>query len=680
MKKTLLTLLSLSISGFAQTGISKSVEGIRVPATKTLNQGVLYTSIGFETISDGEPMSLGGYYTDEDGNRINANNKEASSTFSAFAAYGIMDNLELGLYLPVNYDGKVGETQLDGAGIGDLQIFAKGSIPLDLPVQIGGAIELYAPSGSDDKGFRPRHVWYIQEENTTSAFTAKSWSVAAALYASLNMVSFIHWNNYIGILKSLGNTNLTMQWGTGLNFFMHRTLNLSLEFSGETRLSGGGTHFKPVYDPMRLTPGIRLHLPHQTDVSVGADIGLGFIKEIKEHNGLPVTAKANGKEIHYRIAGSPKIGISFSLSKTFDFSWKDSDNDGVIDRLDLCPGSAFGVSVNQRGCPVDEDNDGVLNIVDDCPNTPKGIAVDYKGCPLDQDEDGVPDYQDLCANTPPGQAVDKKGCVKDSDRDGVDDNADKCPKTTPGDRVDKEGCPIDEDHDGVLNEDDKCQGTPKGLSVDQFGCPLDFDNDGIPDMLDNCPNSLPGEIIDEYGCPLDSDNDGVPNSKDECPDTPKDMTVGINGCPTDRDKDGVPDYMDKCPNTQPGVPVDSIGCNRDSDKDGVPDYMDKCPGSFPGVKVDENGCSTDKKYSLDAISKRILFADNPFRLLNSSYSALNDVIQLMRQFKFNLTITCGKQRQADAIKAYMESKGFTKDKVTIQVKQESPIILKRTIE
>lgn len=680
MKKTLLTLLSCTIPVFAQTGISKNTDGLRVPAAATLKQGRLYSSIGLETISDGEPLNLGGYYTDENGNKIKADDNAASSTFSAFVAYGILDYLELGLYLPVNYDGEVGESKLDGTGLGDLQFFAKGEIPFEMPVQISGAIEFYAPSGSSSLGFRPRHVWYIKGNEPSKAYTANSWAIAATLYASHSKFNLIHWNNYIGILKNLGNSNMALLWGTGFSLFTDRMLNFTLEFSGETRLNSPGIPVKPVYDPMRLTPGLRLHLPRETDISVGADIGLSFAKTFKDRNGLPVSREVDGNVIKYKVVGSPKIGISFSLSKTFDFSWKDSDNDGVIDRLDLCPGSAFGVSVNQRGCPVDEDNDGVLNIVDDCPGTPSGLVVDYKGCPLDQDEDGVPDYQDICPNTPPGQAVDKKGCLKDSDRDGVDDNADKCPKSRPNERVDQDGCAIDEDNDGVLNEFDKCPGTKKNLSVDQFGCPLDFDKDGIPDNLDNCPNSQEGEIVDENGCPLDSDNDGVPNSKDQCPDTPKDMAVGINGCPTDRDKDGVPDYMDRCPNTQPGIPVDSIGCNRDSDLDRVPDFMDKCPGTFPGVKVDASGCPVDKKNSLEAISRRIQFLNGTYELMNSSFSALNDVILLMRQYKFNIIIVCGKQKQADAIVQYMESKGFYEDRVTIQIKPESPITIKRKLD
>jgi len=90
----------------------------------------------------------------------------------------------------------------------------------------------------------------------------------------------------------------------------------------------------------------------------------------------------------------------------------DSDGDGVFDDRDQCPGTARGVRVDAKGCPlvVDSDGDGVPNSADRCPNTPANVAVDASGCPLDRDGDGVADYLDQCPNTPRGSTVDAKGC------------------------------------------------------------------------------------------------------------------------------------------------------------------------------------------------------------------------------------------------------------------------------
>ncbi len=88
----------------------------------------------------------------------------------------------------------------------------------------------------------------------------------------------------------------------------------------------------------------------------------------------------------------------------------DSDNDGVLDNADKCPGTPAGVAVDKDGCPLDSDKDGVYDYLDKCPGTPAGVVVDKDGCPLDSDKDGVYDYLDKCPGTPAGVQVDKDGC------------------------------------------------------------------------------------------------------------------------------------------------------------------------------------------------------------------------------------------------------------------------------
>lgn len=60
----------------------------------------------------------------------------------------------------------------------------------------------------------------------------------------------------------------------------------------------------------------------------------------------------------------------------------DTDNDGVIDELDKCPGTAAGVRVGTRGCALDTDLDGVADGLDQCPTTPAGDKVDPSGCTI----------------------------------------------------------------------------------------------------------------------------------------------------------------------------------------------------------------------------------------------------------------------------------------------------------
>ena len=157
----------------------------------------------------------------------------------------------------------------------------------------------------------------------------------------------------------------------------------------------------------------------------------------------------------------------------------DTDNDGVTDDKDLCPGTPAGTKVGPKGCPwiADSDGDGVMDDLDQCPGTTAGIKVNSKGCPLsaDSDGDGVADAKDQCPNTPAGTKVDAKGCPVpvDSDGDGVTDDKDQCPNTPAGTRVDSKGCPVpvDSDGDGVMDDKDQCPDTPVGTKVGPTGCP-----------------------------------------------------------------------------------------------------------------------------------------------------------------------------------------------------------------
>jgi outer membrane protein OmpA-like peptidoglycan-associated protein len=152
---------------------------------------------------------------------------------------------------------------------------------------------------------------------------------------------------------------------------------------------------------------------------------------------------------------------------------RDTDSDGVPDKLDQCPGTLHGAKVDANGCPIDSDKDGVFDGLDACPGTPRGCTVDGKGCPSDADADGVCDGVDKCPNTPKGASVDATGCPIDSDGDGVFDGIDQCPNTPKGCTVDSLGCPKDSDGDGVCDGADLCPSTPAGAKVDHDGCPIE---------------------------------------------------------------------------------------------------------------------------------------------------------------------------------------------------------------
>ena len=276
--------------------------------------------------------------------------------------------------------------------------------------------------------------------------------------------------------------------------------------------------------------------------NIGA--GLSFMP----YDGINMTLAMDYIPTSYAYSGkipTPYKSKGVNLALGFSIVWgtnhknKDTDKDGIFDKLDVCPNTPTNVRVDKLGCPMDSDGDGVPDYLDMCPNTPSAAygLIDTLGCPLDTDSDGVYDYLDLCPNTPIEARgyVDANGCTLDSDGDGVPDYLDQCPNTPVEARgyIDERGCPLDSDGDGVYDYIDECPNTPAEAVgfVDERGCELDSDGDSVPDWKDQCPNT-PVEArgyIDSVGCELDTDGDGVPDWKDECP-----TVAGLDynkGCP-----------------------------------------------------------------------------------------------------------------------------------------------------
>ncbi len=69
---------------------------------------------------------------------------------------------------------------------------------------------------------------------------------------------------------------------------------------------------------------------------------------------------------------------------------RDSDGDGVVDRLDRCPNTPMGTEVDEFGCPIEEEV----------------VVVP----PVDTDQDGIEDARDVCPGTPAGANIDERGC------------------------------------------------------------------------------------------------------------------------------------------------------------------------------------------------------------------------------------------------------------------------------
>src|SRR6266850_1927714 len=238
----------------------------------------------------------------------------------------------------------------------------------------------------------------------------------------------------------------------------------------------------------------------------------------------------------------------------------------------------------------------------------------------------------------------------------------------------------DADLDGVADRKDACPGTPVGAVVDARGCPSDSDRDGVFNGLDACPNTVEGAEVDARGCPKDTDGDGVYDGIGKCPSTMTGARVDATGCPTDSDRDGVPDGPDKCPNTPARTEVDSAGCQRasDADGDGIDDTKDKCPGTAAGTRVDAAGCPilfTEAKTPV--VLRGVTFETGRSALKPDSYTILDIVAASLvanRDIKIEIgghTDNTGasttnlrlSQARADAVRAYLASKGVSPDRM-----------------
>ena len=337
------------------------------------------------------------------------------------------------------------------------------------------------------------------------------------------------------------------------------------------------------------------------------------------------------------------------------FNPLDSDNDGIIDALDLDDDNdglstlieerigtsslhedtdSDGISdIDEIGSdtenPLDTDGDGIINALDsddddDSLETATELLLGTNPLLADSDGDGLSDSDEIGDLMDEPLDSDTDGTIDaldtnnnlDKDEDGLSDsleaqlNTDPTKADTDGDGIndaeevgENPDQPLDSDLDGIIDALDTVNDSDSdndGLSDAQeeklASNPqeVDSDNDGIND------NEEIGNNIDN---PLDTDEDGILNLIDadddnDSLDTRYEIEIGTNPLAKDTDGDGLSDKEELGQNQETLIDTDNDGrinpVDNDDDGDGLLTSLEISLGTDPLNKdTDMDGITDD---------------------------------------------------------------------------------------
>jgi hypothetical protein len=143
--------------------------------------------------------------------------------------------------------------------------------------------------------------------------------------------------------------------------------------------------------------GINFNVSERTTVKLGTSLHYTFtdFMDNVSHSGTSVKGKKgndmftyNYFSIHFDLFSEPKTMIVEKLFAELEFDdvmLGDEDGDFILDQVDECPGTPYGVEVDTLGCPVDDDMDGIPNYLDKEFSEP-GAWVDEDGRTIIEEE------------------------------------------------------------------------------------------------------------------------------------------------------------------------------------------------------------------------------------------------------------------------------------------------------
>ncbi|WP_340931320.1 PA14 domain-containing protein [Polaribacter marinaquae] len=341
----------------------------------------------------------------------------------------------------------------------------------------------------------------------------------------------------------------------------------------------------------------------------------------------------------------------------------DTDNDGILDHLDLDSDNdgiadvveAGGTDTNGDGKAdnfTDADNDGFNDVVDGDPTNALANGSDANGANTDNalivtgadtnndgtpnsypngdtDNDGILDHLDLdadndgIADVVEAGGTDTNGDGKadnftDADNDGFNDVVDGDPTNALANGSDANGANTDNALI-VTGDDTNNDGTPNSYpngDTDNDGkldfIDIDADNDGIPDNIE-------GQTSSDYVAPsgigssiTDANNNGVD-------DNYEDGQIGLTPVNTDSSVDNIPDYLDSDSDNDGILDIvengdtDNVLSGSDIDNDGLDDnFDDNNDTSIQGSTVNDGLGNSDKVTNITNLENAYGDADNDF--------------------------------------------------------------------
>ena len=284
---------------------------------------------------------------------------DTAASLDLLGTIGFFGWSELGVHLPLQvvYSGdqyNAGAVMLDpSGGVGDLRLVPKvlflRSGSLDNHFLLGFALPISLPTG-DEEAIRG----------------AGGVTVEPRLLAALHMGE-IEIGGNLGY-KFRSEHPVGLPWADEIAMAVNLEIGLipdSLYFQAEA--FGGkqvGADVEGADFPFEALAGLVYALTDSLDLHAGG--GLGFTDGVGDPD-LRVVA-----------------GIRWHHNSPEDEGFRDSDEDGILDKDDDCPTETEDADgfEDEDGCPEeDNDEDGILDDKDECPDLPEEEGGDGDGCP-----------------------------------------------------------------------------------------------------------------------------------------------------------------------------------------------------------------------------------------------------------------------------------------------------------